>query len=227
MVFRMRHHDCGGNSHSSMTQKKNWFGPIFIFNVDIVWFTHSHTFFVLHQASIRDGDGNTALHLACMNNDIKTVEAILNAITPAELKEFQQTAAHQLAQSNTSCRQFSIDLDQRNFYGKWNCNKIFYLFIFLDLVITNRCYRSSSASARAIKSFDVSRTLVKKQRKTSRNYSIELPSIFPATTRRSFFYFLDWHCPPLPPSLSRPVRFHSIRFRCVSTFNIAYVVKRV
>ncbi|XP_055298376.1 NF-kappa-B inhibitor cactus isoform X2 [Sitodiplosis mosellana] len=71
------------------------------------------------NASIRDGDGNTALHLACINGDMTTVEALLKPITAAELKEYNQSA-HQLPQSNASRRQFSIDLEQRNFYGE-NC----------------------------------------------------------------------------------------------------------
>lgn len=71
----------------------------------------------LTQASIRDGDGNTALHLACKNNDLKSSEALLTPITDAEFKEYNQTA-NQLPQSNAS-RHFSIDLEQRNFYGKY------------------------------------------------------------------------------------------------------------
>lgn len=68
------------------------------------------------QASIRDGDGNTALHLACINDDLNTIEALLKPITAAELKEHNRWA-NQLPQSN-ACRKLSIDLEQRNFYGK-------------------------------------------------------------------------------------------------------------
>lgn len=68
------------------------------------------------QASIRDGNGNTALHLACINDDLNTIEALLKPITTAELKEYQQIT-NQLPQSNAS-QYFSIDLEQRNFYGK-------------------------------------------------------------------------------------------------------------
>lgn len=74
----------------------------------------------LTQASIRDGDGNTALHLACINGDMTTVEALLKPITAAELKEYNQSA-YQLPQSNAN-QQFSIDLEQRNFYGKQQLN---------------------------------------------------------------------------------------------------------
>lgn len=68
------------------------------------------------QASIRDGDGNTALHLACLNDDLNTIDALLEPIKAAELKEFNQWS-NQLSQPN-ACRKLSIDLDQRNFYGK-------------------------------------------------------------------------------------------------------------
>lgn len=49
-----------------------------------------------------------------------TVEALLKPITAAELKEYNQSA-HQLPQSNAN-QQFSIDLEQRNFYGKQQLN---------------------------------------------------------------------------------------------------------
>lgn len=70
----------------------------------------------LTQASIRDGDGNTALHLACINDDLKTVEALLKPITAAELKESNQMASQ--LQKQTASQHFTIDLEQRNFYGK-------------------------------------------------------------------------------------------------------------
>lgn len=93
----------------------------YIFNMNANFFVV--VFFVsfdsLTQASIRDGDGNTALHLACMNGDMTTVEALLKPITAAELKEYNRSA-HQLPQANASRQQFSIDLEQRNFYGKHN-----------------------------------------------------------------------------------------------------------
>lgn len=68
----------------------------------------------LTQASIRDGDGNTALHLACINGDLNMVAALLKPLTADELNE-QNQFANQLPQSNVS-RQ--IDLEQKNFYGK-------------------------------------------------------------------------------------------------------------
>lgn len=70
----------------------------------------------LTQASIRDGDGNTALHLACINGDLNMVAAFLKPLTANEINEHNQSA-NQLPQSNVS-RQISIDLEQKNFYGK-------------------------------------------------------------------------------------------------------------
>lgn len=82
----------------------------------------SFLFFVsvsLTQASIRDGNGNTALHLACINDDVKMVEALLTPITDNEFKEYSQST-NQLPQS-TATKSISIDLEQRNFYGKQPC----------------------------------------------------------------------------------------------------------
>lgn len=83
----------------------------------------------LTQASIRDGDGNTPLHLACLNEDLMMVDALLKPITDEELKEYQQSATYQLPKSNVN-RQIPIDLEQRNFYGM---QMSFYLFSHISM----------------------------------------------------------------------------------------------
>lgn len=108
------------NGESSVVDAKTQSQDIFqmwmlIFSLFFFFVSHL-SFDSLTQASIRDGDGNTALHLACINGDMTTVEALLKPITAAELKEYNRSA-HQLPQSNASRPK---DLEQRNFYGEHN-----------------------------------------------------------------------------------------------------------
>lgn len=64
------------------------------------------------QASIRDRDGNTPLHLACLNSDIKCVEALTSPISLAESQEFPKYTER--------IPLLPPDLEQKNYDGKFN-----------------------------------------------------------------------------------------------------------
>lgn len=66
--------------------------------------------FEIQQASTQDREGNTPLHLACMNSDKACVDALTLPITPEDLKQFH----------NSECipQVLPLDLEQRNYQGK-------------------------------------------------------------------------------------------------------------
>lgn len=66
------------------------------------------------QASIRDGEGNTALHLACMSGDMSSVQALT---LPIKVEEIQE--AYKFTEQTHPCTQLPADLEQRNFYGEY------------------------------------------------------------------------------------------------------------
>jgi hypothetical protein len=76
-------------------QKKSW----------LIFFLLS---FIFTQASIRDRNGNTPLHLACRNGDLACVQDI---VVPPKQSEFESRKAHAVFLS-------SLNMEEWNYEGK-------------------------------------------------------------------------------------------------------------
>lgn len=87
---------------------------------------------IILQASIRDNDGNTPLHLACKRGDRSCVEALTLPITAKELEDAYKYSEQTM--HTHPCTQLPTDLEQRNFDGE--SSKNFY-FLYFRMICRN------------------------------------------------------------------------------------------
>ena len=86
---------------------------------------------IILQASIRDNDGNTPLHLACKRGDRSCVEALTLPITAKELEDAYKYSEQTM--HTHPCTQLPTDLEQRNFDGESSKNFYFLYFRMRDM----------------------------------------------------------------------------------------------